>query len=94
MKSRSAFPMPRGLVPEEVPRKAKMTHGKTVGFCVDTPKGALQTIYEDLKSASLAARADRDARIQSHYSPGLGIATGAFSGNSPPSPQRCSAVKK
>jgi hypothetical protein len=40
-------------------------NGKTVGFCVDTPKGALQTIYEYLKSASLAARADRDTRIQS-----------------------------
>jgi hypothetical protein len=39
--------------------------GKTVGFCVDTPKGAFLTIYEDLESAALAARADRDGRIQS-----------------------------
>jgi hypothetical protein len=31
-------------------------NGNTVGFCVDTPKGALQTIYADLESASSAVR--------------------------------------
>jgi len=37
--------------------------GKIVGFCVETADGALQTLYGDLASASLAAHAGKDARI-------------------------------
>lgn len=32
--------------------------GKVVGYCVDTPDGALRTLYDDLESASAVVPAD------------------------------------